>query len=546
MYRIVIADDEEYVRELLSKNINQTDNEFEVVGKAENGAQAIELVKELKPDILITDICMPLVSGLELIEKIKELDQSVKTVIISGYDDFSYAKQALTLGVTDYLLKPFLPDEMYEVLDKIRDELVRQRTLMNNIEEMQNQLENHVAVMQEHFLRKVIENTADPDRAWEEAAKARIMLDASYYSVGILRLESNIEGGVRDLKDFLGLVTEKYFPENIRSYVVPMHDRPLAMVFMGDYKNPNSFIRGIREGITSVHASMEKYYDMRLTCVMGGVYTDWKKISGSYQEAMSVWRGILDTDEPFTCYEEEVKSRKAASEGEWKRPKELETDLMTSLLMGRKEKALDLLYEILQYYGSLGVEGAEFVSISLVQLVFEISSALKKAAEDQYRVWEDENVVEYLREHFAYGSLKEARQILGEYVEKCCDQFLSINEKQGDRIVYNVKELIEKNLDNEEFGLEMASAKLFFSQNYVRQIFKQITGESFTEYLIRRRMETAKELLGNPVSRICDVAVRTGYSNQRYFASCFKKYYGCTPTQYRSSLLGEEGGENDG
>lgn len=544
MYRIVIADDEEYVRELLTKNINQTDNEFEVVGKAENGAQAIELVQELKPDILITDICMPLVSGLELIERIKELDQSVKTVIISGYDDFSYAKQALTLGVTDYLLKPFLPEEMYEVLEKIKNELERQQTLMHNIQEMQTQLENHVAVMQEHFLRKLIENAADIQSAEEEAGKARIDLHASYYSVGILRLESNLEGGGRDLKDFLGLVTETYFPASIRPYVVPMHDRPLAVVFMGDYKNPHSFLRGIREGITSLHDSMEKYYDMRLSCVLGGICPDWNKICDSYQEAMSVWRGILDTEETLICYEE-VKNRKADA-NKWTRPVDLETDLMTSLLMGRKEKAVELLYEILQYYGSLGVEGTEFVSISLVQLVFEISSALKEAAGDQYRVWEDEKVIEYLKEHFAFGSLKEARLILGEYVESCCDQFSGINEKQGDRIVYNVKDLIEKNLDNEEFGLEMASAKLFFSQNYVRQIFKQITGESFTEYLIRRRMETAKELLGSPVCRICDVAARTGYSNQRYFASCFKKYYGCTPTQYRNRVSGEEGGENNG
>ncbi len=545
MYRIVIADDEKHVRELLTKNINMADNEYQVVGKAENGAQALELVRELKPDILITDVCMPLVDGLELIGKIKELDQSVKTVIISGYDDFTYAKQALTLGVTDYLLKPFLPDEMYEVLDKIKAELERQRTLMHNIEEMQNQLENHVAVMQEHFLRKLIEHGEVPQKALEEAEKARIKLNAAYYSVGILRLESNMEGGGADFKDFLGLVTGEYFSDRIRSYVVSLHDRSLAMVFLGDYKNPNSFLRGIREGITALHDSMEKYYDMRLSCVLGGIRQEWTEICLSYQEAMSVWRGVLDMDEIFLCYEEAVKSQKAATE-EWSRPRELETNLMTNLLMGRKEKALELLHEILQYYGSLGVEGTEFVSISLVQLVFEISSALKRAAEDQYHVWEDQKVVEYLRESYAYRSLKETRKILGEYVESCCDQFSGINEKQGDKIVYNVKELIEKNLSNEEFGLEMASATLFFSQNYVRQIFKQITGESFTEYLIRRRMETARELLGNPVCRIGDVAAQTGYSNQRYFASCFKKYYGYTPTQYRNSLLKDEGGENDG
>ena len=82
-------------------------------------------------------------------------------------------------------------------------------------------------------------------------------------------------------------------------------------------------------------------------------------------------------------------------------------------------------------------------------------------------------------------------------------------------------------------SLEAVSGKLFFSHNYVRQIFKQVTGESFMEYLIRRRMEIAGELLKNEALKIQDIAAKTGYSNQRYFASCFKKYYGCTPTEYR-------------
>lgn len=142
MYRIILADDEEYVRELLSKNINQSMEGFQVVAKAADGREAVRLVKEYKPDILVTDICMPFVSGLELIRQLQELEHPVKTVIISGYDDFSYAKQALTLGVTDYLLKPFSPDELYEVLNKIRTELERQKTLMNNIQEMKEQLKD--------------------------------------------------------------------------------------------------------------------------------------------------------------------------------------------------------------------------------------------------------------------------------------------------------------------------------------------------------------------------------------------------------------------
>ena len=157
MYRIVIADDEEYTRDLLAKNINQSQKEFQVVGKAQDGQEAFALVKELQPDILITDICMPTVDGLELIRRIQESNYSLKTVIISGYDDFAYAKQALTLGVTEYLLKPFSPDELYTVLEKIKAELERQKTLMSNIQEMQEQLEDSRQIYQEQVIKDIVQ-----------------------------------------------------------------------------------------------------------------------------------------------------------------------------------------------------------------------------------------------------------------------------------------------------------------------------------------------------------------------------------------------------
>lgn len=208
---------------------------------------------------------------------------------------------------------------------------------------------------------------------------------------------------------------------------------------------------------------------------------------------------------------------------------------MIHIQMGQEEKAEECLDDILHYYESMDVKLGDFVSISLVELVFDISSTLVKAG-GQGQVWEDEDVVEYLKEHFAYGSLRDAKEVLQAYILRCCRQFASVNEKQGERIVFQVKELIEKHLGDEEFGLETVSSKLYFSHNYVRQIFKQIAGESFMEYLIRRRMETARELLKNSTLKIQDVAGKTGYSNQRYFASCFKKYYGCTPTEYRNQI----------
>ncbi|MDO5407042.1 MAG: response regulator [Eubacteriales bacterium] len=528
MYRIVIADDEEYVRELVAKNINQSGREFVVVGKAENGEEAIDLVKELEPDILITDICMPIVSGLELVRQIRELDRSIKTVIISGYDDFSYAKQAVSLGVTEYLLKPFLPEELLEVLDKIGEELQRQKTLVTNMQEMQNQIRDNLHFRQENLIRKLLKRKISEEQFPEECRKAEMNLPAPFYAVGILRVSADVSG-------LLAVVKDEYFPKEVSTCLAEQDERQSVILFAGTCRNARTFERYIREGMEQLSESMERYYDRQLCCAVGQVYEDWKQIPESYQEARSVWNGILDFNEAVVFYQEQIKARSGTESNGIERPVELENNLLVNIQMGRTEQALEILGEILQYYQLVNVRLSEFVSISLVEMVFHISGTLRKAGGD-VQLWKNEDVVEYLKKHFAYGSLSDAREVLEQYVTRCCEQFAMVNEKQGDRIVYNVKELIEKNLANEEFNLESASAQLFFSHNYVRQIFKQITGESFTEYLIRRRMETARELLQNQTYKIQDVAIRTGYSNQRYFASCFKKYYGCTPTEYRNSL----------
>ena len=544
MYHIVIADDEEYTRDLLAKNINLSQKEFQVIGKAQDGQEALKLVKELQPDILITDICMPVMDGLELIYKIQELNYSMKTVIISGYDDFAYAKRAVTLGVTEYLLKPFSPDEVYEVLEKIKAELEHQKTLMNNIQEMKDQLEDSRQMFQEQVVKELIQKNYSAKRIeleeqlLERAGRAGINLSINYCAVGVLRIYPNIENQEQNMKRFLTAIKDTYFNKKCTTYITGIHEKQIIVLFLGDYYNSQTFCRDIKEGLSAICDSMEKYYDLQASCVIGGIYQDWREIHDSYEEALSVWHGILEMPETVVFYENEVLHREKRNQGVLERPWELEQQLLIHIQMGRKEKAEESLYEILRYYESMDVLSSDFVSISLLGLVLDISEALTKAG-DQGQVWEDENVVGYLKNHFSYGSLQEAQVVLQKYVLKCCVRFAAINEKQGDRIVFQVKELIERNISNEEFNLETASAMLYFSHNYVRQIFKQITGESFMEYLIRRRMESAKELLKNESYKIQDVATQTGYSNQRYFASCFKKYYGCTPTEYRNQLTQE-------
>ena len=148
-------------------------------------------------------------------------------------------------------------------------------------------------------------------------------------------------------------------------------------------------------------------------------------------------------------------------------------------------------------------------------------------------------VLDYLKHHFTKSSLREAAAVLERYVRDACAPFRSINTEHSAKLIYTLKDMIEKNLSNENFSLESAASQLYFSSNYIRQLFKQKTGESFMEYLIRRRMETARYLLVESDLQIQKVAEETDYSNARYFASCFKKYFGCTPTECRAGAPAE-------
>jgi two-component system response regulator YesN len=221
------------------------------------------------------------------------------------------------------------------------------------------------------------------------------------------------------------------------------------------------------------------------------------------------------------------------------RPQELEEKLVLNIRLARKEKALAVLNSIIQYYESFYVASPEFVNMSIFGLVFSIDNALIESG-GTFRIWQDDKMKQYFKDQLLYGTLYDTKLVLENYITRRCDEFSLIISNQGDKLVYDIKTLINHNLSNEEFNLESASSQLFFSANYVRQLFKQKTGEGFTEYLIQKRMEKAGELLQDPTNKIQDVALSTGYSTQRYFSSCFKKYYGCTPTEYREKRLIDE------
>ena len=167
MYKVMIVDDEVSVRGMLERNLKASSLDIEVAGCAGDGQEALEMAKKIKPDIVITDISMPFMNGLELISALQEEGIASKNIIISGYDEFDYARTAIALGVTDYLLKPFMPDELWEVLEKIIRELDNQNILSKNLQMLKEQADRHIIQDRELALRKIINGEKLGDREKE-------------------------------------------------------------------------------------------------------------------------------------------------------------------------------------------------------------------------------------------------------------------------------------------------------------------------------------------------------------------------------------------
>lgn len=542
MIRILIVDDEAPIRDLLAKTISEHGEDYAVVGVAGDGDEAIERCRELKPDIIITDICMPAVSGLEFLRTARAEGLLVKTVIISGYDEFDYARQAISLGVTHYLLKPFLPSELFEVLGRIKGEIESQRMLMQNMDSLQSLVDKQRWLVREKLYTQLVRGTLRSVPEPGEPESGLFDFEAPFYCAG----QIHILGGGQEVQlwderrsEELAALLEEYFGRQIRLYAVSVSRTQTVLLFAGHQESEELFRFDLCNGIECSQNSLKKHFDLRMRCALGSIKEDWRQLCDSYEEAQSAWRSQMKADKQLLVYGEGGAKTPSGVGDATRQIRHLKTNILLEVRLGNLEGALERLEALMKCYAALSSKKSDYIFISAGELVYAISNEL----EEQYGALHDSLMrqVEGTRQKLEYSSLMEMKSALEAFVTASCKWVRSREESgRSKRLIGQVCSLIESELANQELSLEWVAARLNFSPHYIRQIFKQHMGEAFTDYVIRKRMEKAGTLLRTSGMLVQDVALTCGYANQRYFASSFKKYYGRTPTDYKQ-MVGRQG-----
>lgn len=531
MYRVIVVDDEEFVRDLIVKDLGKGELDIQVVAVAADGKEALAQALTLKPDIVITDISMPFMDGLELIGELQKAGMQCKTAIISGYDEFDYARRAISLGVKDYLLKPFSPKDLEQVVRKMIQELDSQKMLRQNMNLLREQATSRASLAREKALKNLLEGLEGASGEKEKLLGTGLDLSGNVFLAGVMRISGSLwnfknQSGV---EEFLMLASDGYFSRDVRVYGVSPDGNLLAVVWCGGSRHGALLTGKVREGLDNINKSLNKYYDARLNCALGTPCGSLEELKRSYREAMAAWKKNVGGDQTVVIYDQEEKQDEINNS----RIREWKDQVRFSVRTGSVEEALGHLRVLMKCYASLSSSRGDYIGVSAGELVYAIESDMESAGYDVSRIRPRDSMQERLR----YSNLTDIRELLEEYIENCCGLVSQrAEENKAEALVKQMKLLVESNLKNEDVDLEWVALKMHFSTSYVRQIFKQQTGENLGEYLIRKRMEKAGKMLQKTDLRIQQVAEECGYSNQRYFASSFKKFYGCTPTEFKKAV----------
>ena len=538
MYKVLIVDDEKYVISLIEKLIDWEKLGMKVVGSAGDGMKGVELVEELKPDILIADVKMPGFDGISLVKRVREIDRDIKFIIISGHKKFEYAKSVMKYNVEDYILKPIDKEELEGILQKISKELDEKSEQRKNEGKINKWMDSNRLLMNDQFMEELYNKSLFSKKQSIEEINQRYFTELGNYVYRCAIIQLNGLNGTMEasfVEDFLSTL-KKYIDQKNGE-----NERPV-MSRIG-YHQILLLLESTQEKMSSVNTVLEHILGEALR--MGSKYSGLKV-------AFSVGKPVrLDTN--VMGLEETLDSARAALN------KRFTDGYGLILLAENKNSAENTEIDVNQLKG-LGKALRSTSESEITQKIHGIYDSVKNEGfknPDIYIVAAykiNEELYQYLR---LFSNAERMQKKLEEQLEKRIIEATSIAELKK-LLVQHICENMEQLIGDSKSNLSPAirTAKIFIANNYKQDIglgdvarvvnlssvyfsglFKKEMGENFVDYLNRVRIDAAKVLLKDVRNNIGEIAEQCGFSDTRYFAKIFKRSVGITPSDYRKRQI---------
>ena len=544
MLKIFLAEDEVVVRETIKRMIPWEELGFELVGEAADGEMALPLLIRQQPDLLITDIKMPFMDGLTLARLAKKEIPGLKVVILSGYDDFNYAKQAIGIGVEDYLLKPITKNALIERLSEIRSRYEHEKTQKEYYEKFQREMQAYEKNSSRDFFEALVDGSMDMMEVYKRAEKLGLDIVAEAYNVLIFTMNCDEDfSGQRDeyssweaeslelLENFFaGHSSAMLFRSNIFSYGVLLKGQRETIeentrACVDEIRKILSRQDGRREWFLAVGQSVE-----RLSQIQKSYHTASRAFSQRYlyDENILYYDEMETMEHPGGQAETEDNAYLQKVDVNALNPAILQKFLSNSLQEETENFVKDYFYAI----GQEPMESLVFRNYVILNVRFSVISFIKGLGCDTNEM-ESADTEEVLAE-----SGKNMESAIA-YAKKMISQAIEIRDQNSGNknrsILKTVVDFIDSHYMEEDISLNTVANVANVSSNHFSALFSQNMGQTFIEYLTTLRMNKAKELLRCTGMRSSEIAGEIGYKDAHYFSYLFKKTQGMTPSDYRKA-----------
>ncbi len=527
MYKIMLADDEGIVIDSLKFIIEKNFGDKCSIEYAHTGRSVIELAEKFKPDIAIMDIHMPGINGIEAMKEIRKTNKSVIFIIMTAYDKFNYAKEAINLGVLEYLTKPVNQSVITGVLQKAMDMIEAERKKRSNDLMIREKLEIVIPIIESDFIYSALSGS-DFERVKDDFCNL-LGIKEEYGMILIMELgDSIIEGHLTNpvgisvkAQSFYHVIREN-LKEEFNCIVGPLMVNKIIAFIPSDklqleYDDRIKLIEKARNLVRE----LTKQIDIQIKIGIGSV-TPINRLEDSYKEALSALRNSKGRvahvkDLPIGCeYEEDY-------------PVHIESALFEKIEKGDIEGSQAEANSFFDWMVSNYPEHMMDIKLKVLEFVlFAEQKAFLSGGMTYYFLYRKD----YLPTLIQIENFEQLRKWFIDKVTQACRNIVTKRQEQTRGLICKAKAYIEENY-NKDISLDEVSRKVDISPYYFSKLFKEETGVNFIDYLTNIRIEKAKKLLLYSDMNIKNICLDIGYSDPNYFSRIFKKQVGLTPTEFR-------------
>lgn len=525
MIKMLVVEDEVILREGICRVGDWDSYEVEISGTAGNGNEALDQIALCRPDIILTDVVMPVMDGIELARQVHEQYPEIRMIFLSGHEEFEYVKRAMEYKVCSYLLKPAKIERIVEIVTKVRDEILQERERLMEEKRLQKKLELSMPVLREHYMNQMLAGTE-----WEEEKIKKqfdfLSIDLESKNIAVLVCEPDTEEDNREPSQMVLLQLKEICQEIIsceyRCMVFSdLENRVVTVLNYPEEMRTRDVLPYLQGKAMRIQKEMEERCSQSVSIGIGRLLRNIRYLHKAYKEAeyalscrffmgnnSVIYIGDMEKEEPLDLFYIEQK----------------EGEVLECIKVGDVAGTRRHLESYFVILGKCAGFGQDFIYEEVTVFASNLLRFLKgKMLEGETDFMQElEKLLDELRRKNSYTTLCELQKQVEGVLWRIAEQINENRLLRNEGIIEKAKKYVQQNLSG-DVSLITVAEKVYVSPNYLSCLFKE-NGENFKDYVIRVKMERAEEMMEGDRYTLSQIAAALGYRDGRYFSQVYKKY----------------------